>query len=286
MNRMNKSLLVLLSMMTGSMAGCDEANDQDSPAGEASLELVPPEEVAALPVVELDPEDVPLVVRIDGEQEGMVEFLDLSEFSGDDEILVVAVGAEGGGVTEFIDEGSSPLEVYLAMVPNEAPPARLLENHSSLAAEGLVPTTPRELQKWRETSTGSGCVNGGGVGAPTDWWADWRDGYGSTEGHQQFTYSSTFTSGTAITVSNTTKRALEACAWDDRSELDNVYLQTLSGGVWWTLGSYTRPGDGPAWGVATRSISSSGTLSARFVVTNYWDSGTIAWFFWGGAYSS
>ncbi|PRQ06945.1 hypothetical protein [Enhygromyxa salina] len=286
MKRMNKSLLVLLCMTTGSMAGCDDSNDVDSPAGEASLELVPPDEVGALPVVELAPEDVPLVARIDGEQEGMIEFLDVSEFSGDDEILVVAVGPEGGGVTHFIDEGSSPLEVYLAMAPSEAPPARLVENHSSLAAQGIVPTTPRELQMWRETNTGSDCVNGGGPGDVFQWWTDWHNGYGTNTGFQQFAVASTFAGGTKITVSNTTKRALEACAWDHRSELDNVYLQTLSGGVWWTLSSYTRPVSGDPWGVAIRSISPSGTLSARLVVTNYWnDTGTISWFAWGGAYS-
>lgn len=285
MKRINESLLVLLCMTTGSMAACDESSDPTSPAAEASLELVPPDAVGELPVVDLAPEDVPLLLRIDEQEEGMIEFLDLSEFSGDDEILIVAVGPEGGGVTRFIDEGASPLEVYLAIVPNEAPPARLVENHSNLAAEGLVPTTPRELQTWRETNVGSDCVNGGGPGDVTGWWDDWRNGYGSTEGHHQYAFSTNFVSGTKITVSNTTKRALEACAWDSRSELDNVYLQTLSGGVWWTLGTYTRPGNGAAWGVATRSVSSSGTLSARLLVTNYWDSGTIAWFFWGGAYS-
>src|SRR5690606_37904851 len=111
MNKLNESMLVLSLMAAVSMAGCDSSTDEDAPAAAAALELVSPDEVAETPGVELDPEDVPLVARIDGEQDGLVDFLDLSELGGNDEILVVAVGDEGGGVTRLLDEGASPLEV-------------------------------------------------------------------------------------------------------------------------------------------------------------------------------
>lgn len=274
--------LAFLVMISIGSTGCDTSSEEVP----ASIALITPEDADTIEVVEFAPEGA-LIARIDGEKDGMVEFLDLSEITGVPEIVVVAIGQEGAVMTQFVDEGASPLEVFLAFAPaTDTPPVALIEDHAHLAAEGIVPASPRELQLWRETTTGLHCLGEGEPGDVYNWWVDWSSGFGDTKQVGDTGAHGTLPNGTKITVSNTRKRALEACATRHDSSLHNVKYQVLTGGVWWQLGSYTAPNSGrEGWVVATRSISSpGGTQTSRFVLSTE-NNEKLYWFFWGGAYS-
>lgn len=123
MNRKNVSLLMVLCMVTGSMAGCDESIDQDSVLEAEALddsETIRGHEI--LSIVEL-------------EEGGTLEFGRMDS-GGIVVIEKTPVGALSPIDTLMTAQDATPLEVYLAVAPPEREiPAALIETHERFAIE-------------------------------------------------------------------------------------------------------------------------------------------------------
>ncbi|PCC74265.1 hypothetical protein SAMN02745121_04368 [Nannocystis exedens] len=259
---MNVHTLILpaFAVLAASMAGCDPAAPESAERTEWLQPLADEDD-------DFVEADNPVIAAIDSDAPGKIEFLDESEITGEPTIGVVAIGPEGRRALALFDAAdASPLEVFLALSPTGAAPRALVEDHARLAADGRVPTAPRELQLWREIDDSSEMCQ-----LPTefeDFWDDWSSGFGSTN-----QTTSGYFNGVTIESGSSKQRALIACLISGTAATTMRLRMQIAAGVW---GSpfYTLSNIQNNFGLAYRSTSTADAKYREEVVGgNYYHLG-------------